>query len=118
MSDALHWQKFNNVDNSDSVNVNVELYNIVPWCQLSDDVDNWLLDVEEVDKAVFTKLKRGKACGCDDLAPEHLVYSQPSIILHLKRLFNIMLKHGYVPDKFGIGIIVPLIKDRHDANCQ
>jgi len=28
-------------------------------------------------------------------------------------LVNTMLKHGYVPDKFGIGIIVPLIKDRH-----
>ena len=29
-----------------------------------------------------------------------------------------MLKHGYVPDKFGIGIIVPLIKDRHGDVCN
>ena len=29
-----------------------------------------------------------------------------------------MLKHAYVPDKFGIGIIVPLIKDRHGDVCN
>jgi len=78
-----------------------------------DDVDDWLFSVEDVDRAVFSKLKWGKTPGCDGLSPEHLVYSHPSLIIQLKLLFNTMLKHGYVPDIFGIGIIVPLIKDRH-----
>jgi len=88
-----------------------------------DDVDDWLFTVEDVDRAVFSKLKRGKAPGCDGLSPEHLVYSHTSLIIQLKLLFNTMLKHDYVPDKLGIRIIVPLIKDRHgdvrnSENCR
>ena len=88
-----------------------------------DDVDDWLFSVEDVDRAVFSKLKRGKAPGCDGLSPEHLVYSHTSLIIQLKLLFNTMLKHDYVPDKLGIRIIVPLIKDRHgdvrnSENCR
>ena len=29
-----------------------------------------------------------------------------------------MLKRGYIPDRFGIGNIVPLIKDRHGDVCN
>ena len=111
-------RKFSNVDNSDGTGSNTGLDSNVPWSLMSDFV-KWLLTVEDVDKAVFTKLKRGKASGCDGLAPEHLVYSHPILILHLKRLFNLMLKHGYAPDKFDVGIIVPLVKDRYgDVNCS
>jgi hypothetical protein len=57
-------------------------------------------------------MKRGKAAGCDNLTLEHVIYSHPSVVLHL--LFNLMLKHGYVPNQFGRGIIIPLVKDKHD----
>ena len=45
------------------------------------------------------------------------MYAHPSIIIHLK-LFNICT-HGFVPDAFGVGITVPVIKDRlGDITCS
>jgi len=82
------------------------------------DVVKWLFNVEDVDFAVFSKLKCGKAPGSDSLTPEHVLYSHPSIMVHLKCVFNLMLRHGYVPDDLGKGIIVPLIKDRHGDICN
>ena len=43
---------------------------------------------------------------------EHLIYAHPSLIIHLQLLFTAILHHGFVPDKFGLGIIIPLIKDK------
>ena len=82
------------------------------------DVMNWLFTVEDVDTAVFSKMKRGKAPGCDGLSPDNMIFSHPSIIVHFKRLFNLMMIHGYVPDNFGVGIVVPLIKDKHGDICN
>ena len=33
-------------------------------------------------------------------------------MVHLTRLFNLMIKHGFVPSSFGEGVIVPLLKDK------
>ena len=30
------------------------------------------------------KLRKGKACGPDNLCAEHLIYAHPSIVVHLK----------------------------------
>ena len=56
--------------------------------------------VERLDKCM-QKLNLGKACGPDDLCAEHLLYSHP-----------ILFKHLQVPNSFGIGVTVPLIKDK------
>jgi hypothetical protein len=40
-----------------------------------------------------------------------LLYAHPSLIVHLKLLFSVILSHGLAPDSFGAGAIVPLIKD-------
>ena len=69
--------------------------------------------VEEVDRVIFQHMKRGKAAGFDNLTLEHLTFSHPSLVTHLCRLFNLCLKHGYVPSEFGRGIVVPLVKDKH-----
>jgi len=62
-------------------------------------------------------LKLGKTCGPDDLSAEHLRYSHPLIVVMLKSLFRSILLRGFVPDKFGTGISIPLIKDKSgDAN--
>jgi len=58
------------------------------------------------------RLKRGKACGPDDLGAEHLLYAHPSLIVHLKLLFGLVLSHSYVPADFGLGCIIPLVKDK------
>ena len=82
------------------------------------DVSKWLFTVEDVDTAVFSKMKRGKAPGCDAVSTENIIFSHPSIIVHLKKLFNLMMIHGYVPERFGVGIVVPLIKDKRGDICN
>ena len=36
----------------------------------------------------------------------------PSLIVHLNFLFGAVSKHGFVPEGFGSGIIIPLLKDK------
>ena len=81
-------------------------------CDDSVDCGKWLFSVEEVDTAVRNNLKLGKAAGIDNIVAEHIIYAHPAIIYHLTNVFNLMIIHGYVPNRFGHAIIVPLIKDR------
>ena len=41
----------------------------------------------------------------------------PSYCRALKMLFNIMVHHGFVPDSFGNGVIIPLVKDKQGDFC-
>ena len=66
--------------------------------------------VFEVAKCI-DKLKRGKAPGLDGLSVEHIVNCHPIIIIQLTCMFNSMLQLGYVPDAFGTGVIIPLVKN-------
>ena len=69
------------------------------------------ISVELIEKCL-SKIKKGKACGPDDLCSEHLHYAHPALLMHLKSLFKLIMLHGFVPNSFGIGISVPLIKDK------
>jgi len=69
------------------------------------------LNVELIDKCA-RKLKTGKACGPDDLDAEHLLYAHPVLIMHFQILFKLIFRHRFVPNSFGIGVIVPLVKDK------
>ena len=55
-------------------------------------------------------LKNGKACGPDGLTKENVLY--PSVVIHLKMLFNIISGHGFVPDNFGLSVTIPVVKDK------
>ena len=79
--------------------------------QVNNDVSPYLINVEIVDKCI-RKLKLGKACGPDKLTAEHLLNAHPSVVVHLSLLFRNIAFHGYVPNDFGAGIIVPLLKDK------
>ena len=68
-----------------------------------------LVTVELVDNMIRS-LKRDRAAGHDGIAAEHLLYSHPILVVLLSCLFRIILLHKCVPDAFGIGMIVPLIK--------
>jgi len=63
-------------------------------------------------KAV-NSLKLGKATGPDGISSEHLKY-----VIHLSlsftctNYFNELLRHGYVTEEFGHGIIIPPVNDR------
>ena len=53
-----------------------------------------------------------RSCGADGLSKENIVHSHPSLLINLKLLFNMIFVHGFVPDNFGLGITVPVIKDK------
>ena len=71
------------------------------------------VSVELIDNCI-RDMKKGKACGPDDLSAEHLLYAHPSLVVHLNILFKGILLHGSVPDNFGAGFSIPLIKDKTD----
>ena len=73
---------------------------------------DWLLSVEDVDLGIRNNLQLGKAAGCDNIVAEHIIYAHPAVVLHLTKLFNLMLTHGYVPEKFGHSVVIPFINDR------
>ena len=58
--------------------------------------------------------------GNDGLTKESLYYCHPVIFTHLKLLFNfnMMSVHGYVPDDFGVGVVVPVVKDQCADLCS
>jgi hypothetical protein len=69
------------------------------------------ISVELIDNCI-RKLHLHKASGPDDLTAENLIHAHPSLIVHLKLLFTLIIMHGYVPNAFGEGIIIPLVKDK------
>lgn len=71
-----------------------------------------MVTVERVD-VCLGMMKLRKAAGYDRIEVEHLLYAHPILVVILCNLFNIMLLHGVVPTMFGMGVIVPLIKDKH-----
>jgi len=77
----------------------------------SENLVDWLFGTDDVDR-VIRSLKHGKAAGLDGISVEHLTYSHPSLISHLRKLFNLIMQHGYVPKHFGSGVVVPILKDR------
>ena len=43
---------------------------------------------------------------------EYIFNSHPSILLHIKYLFIMILNHSYVPNYFTTGIITPIVKEK------
>ena len=70
-----------------------------------------LINVESVDKCIH-ELKLGKASGPDGLSAEHLLHAHPYLVVLLIAMFRGMVCHGYVPEAFGNGIIIPLVKNK------
>lgn len=70
-----------------------------------------LFTVELVDNCIC-KLKLYQAAGPDELSAEHILNAHPLVIVYLCLLFRDIAMHGYVPDQFSKGVIVPLLKDK------
>jgi hypothetical protein len=75
---------------------------------VNDDITVLLGSVDDCVKM----LKLNKAAGIDGLSAEHIINGHPCVIVHLKILFTMMLSHSFVPDAFGMGIVIPIIKDK------
>jgi len=69
------------------------------------------ITIENIEAAI-RNLKKNKSAGADHIVAEHVIYSQPCLIVLLKLLFHMMLIHGYVPNAFANSIIVPIVKDK------
>ena len=61
-------------------------------------------------QGIISKSRLGKAPSSDGIMNEHLRYADPVISLVLSKLFKAILSHGYVPQAFGIGTVIPLLK--------
>ena len=57
-------------------------------------------------------LKLRKSTGADIIVAERIEHCYPSIIIHKKLLFTIMVSHSYVSESFDVGIIIPVPKDK------
>jgi len=62
---------------------------------------------------MIRELKRGKAAGLDGLKAEHLVFSHPIVCVLLSLLFRFIVVYRFVPDDFGAGIVIPLLKSEN-----
>jgi len=49
------------------------------------------------------------------ITAEHVKYCHPVIVSVLAKLFNLMLLCHYVPNAFGVGLCIPLLKS---GNCK
>ena len=47
------------------------------------------------------------------MVAEHLHYAHPIVVSCMFYLINLMLIHRVVPDAFGEGLIIPLLKDNN-----
>jgi hypothetical protein len=75
----------------------------------SEHAQHMQISVQDVNEAI-NKIQTNKASGFDKITIEHINYAHPSVIIILTRLFNIMIKTGFVPDDFGTGITTPIPK--------
>jgi len=67
------------------------------------------LTIEDIETAV-SALKAGKSPGFDLVTSEHITNAHPVLLSCLKILFSLMIRCNYVPNAFGIGILIPLQK--------
>ena len=104
-------------NNSEARNLELEAEFTARKHKLHDNVSvpNHMLSVEQVDNAI-RKLKVGKAIGADRISAEHILYAHPIIVTILTKLFNLLLLFEYVPNGFGIGILIPIPKSDKDLD--
>ena len=77
---------------------------------VDDNVYDNFVDINII-QDLISKMSGNKAMGHDNLSAEHLKYGHPVIVASVNSLFKIFMMCNYVPDGFGVGILVPIPKD-------
>ena len=106
-----HFKKISTLNNNDILNQNVDIEN----CNSINEDINIEFSLEEI-KCIIKKLKNGKACGVDHVRNEFLKYCSDQVLSIIVKLFNIVLRTGFVPEVWCIGLILPLYKNKGDIN--
>ena len=88
-------------DDVDAIDKYLDLINGF-WSKVSEELPQ--INVELVESCI-------KFAGGDSIVAEHITHCYPHIIIHTKLLFTMMVSHSYVPEQFGIDIIIPVPKD-------
>ena len=57
-------------------------------------------------------MKGGKSFDESGISVEHLHFAPLSFLVRITNLFNMMLKHAFVPSQFRSGFMIPIIKDQ------
>ena len=68
---------------------------------------------EEIRKAI-NQLHNGKSSGVDNIKNEHIKSTAYVMIPIYKKLFNLVLDCGIIPESWPIGIIKPVYKNKGD----
>ena len=55
-------------------------------------------------------LNVNKAGGCDSIVYERIKYGGKTLITHITNLFNMIITHEHIPEKWKIGRIITLYK--------
>jgi hypothetical protein len=71
--------------------------------------NNFNFDVDIISNIII-QLDEGKTPGSDNLSVEHLHYCHPCIIIAISHLFKVFGLLGFVPDAFGLGVVIPIPK--------
>jgi len=69
----------------------------------------------EVDRAV-KKLKKGKACGEDEVVNELFMYGGDVALYALWKMVNVMWRNEFIPDDWGRAVVTPLFKEGDDRD--
>ena len=70
---------------------------------------NAMITNQEVLEAI-RKLKKGKACGTDEILAEMLKLVDKTAALFFTKLFNILFDQGIYPDDWAKAIVIPIFK--------
>ena len=62
-------------------------------------------------RLAYDKLSFDKSRGADGVSGKHLLFCPDRIFKHISHHFNLCLQHGYMPQSFAEGIIIPIFKD-------
>ena len=87
--------------------------------KLSNHSENNAINQPFTEEEVHTqiqKLKNNKAVGIDNILNEFIKASTFKLIAAITKLFNIVLDSGTIPKEWGIGVLVPLFKNKGSAN--
>jgi hypothetical protein len=103
--DLSDQQIDNSVDNFDPVQNNI----------FDTDTLNVEFTEDEIRKCI-QKLKNGKAAGVDKIINEYIKSTVEIMIPVYVALFNKILNSGSIPESWVIGLIVPIYKNKGDAD--
>ena len=94
-------------DSNSNIQLTDEFLNL--YSNINSKVRTTFLSVEDIEKGA-NSLAHGSTCDNFGLSVECILYSHPITFMHLKSLYDACLIHGYVPQCFKTGMIIPVPK--------